>query len=73
MTVCGRCKKPFVAWQKHDAANPTATWREERCPDCAPHKVGKSEATLDCVQYIRPNRIAARLRDGYNILAGRSE
>jgi hypothetical protein len=73
MSVCGQCGKPFVAREKPDADNPTATWRAERCPDCAPYKFGKPEVTLDCCQYIRPARLTARLRDGYNILAGRTE
>lgn len=69
MSICGQCKKPFVTREKHDTNSPSATWRAERCPDCAPHKFGKPERTLDCYQYIRRNRITARLRDGYHILS----
>jgi hypothetical protein len=71
MSVCGLCKKPFVAWQKANKENPTATWRQERCPECAPHRLGRQGATLDCYEYMRQNRLTARLRDGYNILTGR--
>lgn len=70
--ICSRCKKPFVAWQQPNKANPTATWRAEVCPDCAPHKLGKPEHTLDCTQYIRPSRLTARLHDGFRMLSGRA-
>jgi hypothetical protein len=72
MSVCGQCGNRFVVCEKHDTNNPIATWRPERCPNCAPQKFGRPEHTLDCYQYIRPNRLTARLRDGHNMLSGRA-
>jgi hypothetical protein len=67
--LCARCKRPFVSWQKPNTHSPTATWRGECCPDCAPEK---TVATLDCCDYMQARRLTARLRDGYHILLGRA-
>ena len=67
--ICARCKLPFAALRKPDTHHPTATWRAEVCPDCAAPKNPKQDTTLDCVQYIRPDRVSARLRDGFAMFA----